>query len=963
MILARSPSDIQVLLLEDDPADAALVRQALQRSGLPLVIRQVDLKEDYLRALEALRPDLILADHALPAFRNAEALKLARQRYPDIPFIFVSGSVGEERAVETIKEGATDYVLKDHLARLGPAVRRALDEAAQRREKEQAEETLRLILENSLDAVVAMDRDGLVTAWNAPAERMFGWPAVEALGRPLADLIIPERLRAAHQKGLRRYFETGQGPILGRRVEMPALYRDGREFPVELTVTPIVQESGTTFSAFIRDLSAVRRQGDRLGLEHAVSRILAEAGDATGALRAILEALGRGLGWEVARYWRVDAGTPVLTHAWTSDPEAFADAVDPGRTPAPPGAPGPGLRGAFSFEIRDGADVLGLIDLSSPREQSADPELRDVLGAVGRQIGQFLRRKQGEASSRWAEQQLLLFADALPTLIGFVGRDLRYGMVNRAYEGWFGLSAPEIRGKPVWEVLGEKAWQTIRPYAERALAGERQRFEIFVPFRAGARWMDVTYVPNLKPDGKLDGFFVLATDITARRKSEESTAFLSEATSLLASSLDTETTLSNLARLAVPRIADWCAIFLKTNGGSRPLTVVHKDPSKAQEVQDLIQKYPLPEDYPHGYSAALRTGQAELLPVVTDEMLGAAATDEKHLGRLRALGLKSGMTVPLVVGGAPVGALTLASSESGRVYGQEDLAFALELGRRAALAIENARLYEEVRHESDERKLALEAVRDLNEHLEQRVQERTARLEDITRELEAFASTVAHDLRSPLRIMRGFSSMLLEDYSGKLLDATGQEYARRIDLASERMSGLVEDLLSYSRLAREDVPIHTVDLDDAVAQVLRDMSDELAAAKADVTVEGPLPRVQGHGGLLAQVLGNLLGNAVKFVAPGEIPRVRIRAVAEDARVRLWIEDQGIGIDAAHLEKIFNVFERLHPQDRYPGTGLGLAIVRRAVERMAGTVGVESEPGKGSRFWIRLRAAPGSFISP
>jgi signal transduction histidine kinase len=335
------------------------------------------------------------------------------------------------------------------------------------------------------------------------------------------------------------------------------------------------------------------------------------------------------------------------------------------------------------------------------------------------------------------------------------------------------------------------------------------------------------------------------------------------------------------------------------------------------------------------------------------------AHNEEHAAILRNLRVHSIMSVPIVVSGRSVAALTLASTDSGREYGEDDLRFAEELARRAALAMENARLYEEVRHESDERKRALEAVRDLNEHLERRVLERTAKLEGITRELDAFASTVAHDLRAPLRIMKGFSEMLIEDYSGRTLDRAGQDYARKIDRASMRMSVLVEDLLAYSRLSREEVPITVVDLEAAVNEVLQDMAEELRAARAEVVVRKPLGEVLGYGVLLARVLANLIGNAVKFVAPGAIPRVTLRAEEEgDDWIRLWIEDNGIGIESAYLERIFGVFERLHSQEAYPGTGLGLAIVRRAVERMGGGgVGAESTPGQGSRFWIRLRRAP------
>jgi PAS domain S-box-containing protein len=975
MASLSSPADVQILLLEDVLSDADLLKQALERSGIPSCIRQVDRREEFVKALEDQRPDIILADHALPAFRNDEALALARGRYPDVPFIFVSGAVGEERAVEAIKGGATDYVLKDHLVRLGPAVLRALEECRQRRERVRSDEALRLILDNALDAVAAMDRRGNVTDWNPQAEIVFGWTAAEALGRPLAELIIPERLRAAHWAGLSRYLAFGHGPILGRRVEMPALHRDGHEFPVELTVTPIVQGEEIWFSAFIRDISLPRRLTERLSVEHSVAKILAEAADADTALSQILEALGRGLDWDLAIFWRHDSARQALVFAdhWIGAP-ALAGVVEVRRSQVYPrgeglpgriwaeGAAGSGIAGplsAFAFPIREGADLLGVIEVLPHLEAPLEPELLDVLDVVGSQLAQYLKRKKNEESIRTTEQQLRIITDALPSLIAYVDRNRRYGFVNRAYVEWFDLNPGEILGRTIAEVIGDEAFDTIRTYVDRALAGERVTYEARMAYRKGrSRWIEANYVPDVQADGSIRGFFALVTDVTSRKEGEESTAFLSEATKILASSLDYETTLANIARLAVPRLADWSAVFFRGGAAIQPLAVIHKDPDKVSKAKEFLERCPCTEAVPLSCCQVLESGRPSLIPVVTDDILPKLTVNEEHAALLRELGLYSILTVPMVVSGRAVAALTLASSDSGREYGEADLRFAEELARRAALAMENSRLYREARFESEERQRALEAVRDLNEHLERRVLERTAKLEGITRELDAFASTVAHDLRAPLRIMKGFSEMLIEDYSGKTLDLAGQEYARKIDRASLRMSVLVEDLLAYSRLSREEVPITTVDLEDAANEVLQDMAEELRAVRAEVLVRKPLPRVLGDGVLLARVLANLLGNAVKFVAPGTLPRVTLRAQREgDEWIRLWVEDNGIGIEARHLERIFGVFERLHSQEVYPGTGLGLAIVRRAVERMGGGgVGAESTPGRGSRFWIRLRRA-------
>jgi signal transduction histidine kinase len=223
-------------------------------------------------------------------------------------------------------------------------------------------------------------------------------------------------------------------------------------------------------------------------------------------------------------------------------------------------------------------------------------------------------------------------------------------------------------------------------------------------------------------------------------------------------------------------------------------------------------------------------------------------------------------------------------------------------------------------------------------------------------ELNTFAYSVAHDLRGPLRAIAGFSEMLQEDYAAAL-DPGAHEYIARITDNAKRMDRLIMDLLTYSRLTREPMPNERVDLGPLVSEVLARFESELRERGAHVDVSGPFPAVLAHRISLEQVISNLVSNAVKFVAPGIPPRVRITAEKRDDRVRLWVEDNGIGIAPEHRDRIFGVFQQLHSPTRYSGTGIGLAIVKRAIERMGGRVGVESEPGNGSRFWIEFKPAP------
>jgi PAS domain S-box-containing protein len=218
--------------------------------------------------------------------------------------------------------------------------------------------------------------------------------------------------------------------------------------------------------------------------------------------------------------------------------------------------------------------------------------------------------------------------------------------------------------------------------------------------------------------------------------------------------------------------------------------------------------------------------------------------------------------------------------------------------------------------------------------------------------MEAFAYNVSHDLRAPLRGIEGFARILLDDFA-EPLGPTGRRYAERIAAAADRLQGLIADLLAFSRLQRKELTLRSVEPGPIVHRQAEQVRE--IAKGAEIVIEEPLPAVQAEPAVLESALSNLLVNAVKFHRPDGPVEVRLWGERRGMRVRLWVEDHGIGIAQEHHERIFGAFERLHGQEEYAGTGIGLAIVRTGIERMGGAVGVLSEPGEGARFWIELPA--------
>jgi signal transduction histidine kinase len=405
----------------------------------------------------------------------------------------------------------------------------------------------------------------------------------------------------------------------------------------------------------------------------------------------------------------------------------------------------------------------------------------------------------------------------------------------------------------------------------------------------------------------------------------ERAALLSTASNLLASSLDPDAALERLAMLMVPAIADYAITYACEGEQIVRLGRVHCNPIRGALLDALFASGSPSRDDAHGPGAVIRTGLPLLVSEITDELLERTSLNAEHRQVVQALAPRSSMLVPLESRGRSIGAITFAyTDESGRRYDEADLAFAVELGQRVALLVDNARLYREAR----------EAIRMRDEIL----------------------AVVSHDLRNPLNTISVASSLLELNPSAEV-SAKAQ---RSIGRAAKQMERLLQDLLDVSRaeaggMSIERAPVDVVALiDEAFALSLPQAEDK--SVKLERRVAGDVGSIEGDRNRLLQVLGNLLGNAIKFVPPGG--QVTIGAQHLYGQVRVWISDDGPGIPAEQVPRVFDRFWQAN-RSGSRGAGLGLAIAKSIVDAHGGQIGVHSQLGEGSTFFCWLPCSPGS----
>ena len=476
----------------------------------------------------------------------------------------------------------------------------------------------------------------------------------------------------------------------------------------------------------------------------------------------------------------------------------------------------------------------------------------------------------------------------------------------------------------------------------RVLRGERfSSQEVQIHHRAAGKTWIGSYggSPILNETGEMSLAVLTIRNITDEKKTkklleatEQRAQHLIKASEELASSLDYKETLQQVANLMVTRFADWCIVTIgETPGELRQVAVAHADPDKVQWAEEISQKYPPDPDAEQGTPYVVRTGKTAFYPSVTDEQLEAAARDEEHLRLLQEVGFSSVIIVPLVARGHTLGALSFIYTDPEAAFSEADVQFAKELARRAALAVDNARLYKEAVESREEAEAANKAK-------------------------STFLANMSHEIRTPLTTVTGFLPLLEE---GSPEDR--KKYLELIQGGAERLKAMLESIMTLSQLEAgkaTGLNLRKIDLTEEVEEVVQllETRAKLKGLRLVFSKElGEPPAIARLDlGALTSILNNLISNAIKFTDEG---RVTVTAGADQQRAFVRVEDTGQGISEAFLEDLFVPFEQESSgvSRTHEGSGLGLSIAKRLTEAMEGRIEVETRKGAGTTFtlWFPL----------
>ena len=762
---------------------------------------------------------------------------------------------------------------------------------------------------NSVPVQIAFfDRDLICRFANASYARWLGGNPQDLLGKHLSEIAQPENF----QQG-RPFLEAALAGA-SQRLEGERIFPDGHAFYATVEYTPFFEDDQVQ-GLFIQMLDISERREAEMRVSAAnrqLSQALASSQslyneapcgyhslDINGTYVSINDIELRWLGY---------SREEVVGH------KSFRDFILPSREAL--------LEDRLHRLIHDGVLESAEYEMRC-RDGSTFPALLSS-SAVRDAQGRFLRsnttviditeRKAAETALRESQRFLHTIADQIPGIVAYVDAKLHYRFANAEHKRLYGMDAEAMIGLHVSECLPAEIWTDVEPSFKAALGGETQRFEAWRKNLAGEpMYVRASYLPDIH-DGVVQGLFLQVIDITERKQVEERISHLNEELEARIRERSVELLESEQRfRLMVDNLRDYCIFFLDAQGFVTDWT------DSAQRMEG----YSPTEVIGRHYHTLFRRKKPEEALASAERMLRIATSRGQH--ELHAW----------------------HERKDGSRYWAYSVLIALRDDKG------ELRGFAKINQDMSDAKRLDDLMRNINEELENRVSERTEQLLAANKDLESFSYSVSHDLRSPLRHISSFVS-LLEEHLEERGDETTQRYLSTIANSARHMSQLIDGLLAFSRLGRSAVNLAPVDFSMLVDAVVNQLAHETEARVVEWVIAPDLPVVQGDALLLREVWANLLGNAFKYTRPRERARIEVAWSVDPAvGYTFSVIDNGVGFDLQYAQKLFGVFQRMHRASEFEGTGIGLALTRRILERHGGSIWAESEPQKGSTFHFTL----------
>jgi PAS domain S-box-containing protein len=802
-------------------------------------------------------------------------------------------------------------------------------EIAERKRATAGRERLAAIVDSSDDAIISKDLNGIITAWNRGAERVFGYTSAEVIDKPLMILLPAER--KGEEAAILARIQNGENV---KHFETIRVRKDGTHIDVSVTISPIRDSRGVIVGASKITRDITDRKRSEAALRESEERLQAMA-NGIPQLAWMAEPDGN-IVWYNQRWYDYTGTTLEQMKGWgwerVHDPEMLPKVMERWQAAIAAGTPF-----EMEFPLRAANGEFGAF-------LTRVVPVKDASGRVTRWFGtntDISEIKRTEMRLATQAQELSVSREALEAqsrIFKLVLDSMGEGLVAADAQGQFLIwndAAKQQMGRDA-EGLPSERWAEfykvflpdgITPYPpERlplvlALRGESVRVELMVehPGRTGKVFLEVTARPMKDATGGLCGGVAVLRDISERKQAEASLAGQAEELSRQAAQLvRTGQALeeqSSMLRLVMENMAEGLVAadreghFLIWNDAARRLM--------GQDAAELPSQQ-WTEHYQMFLADGVTPYPTESLPLMR-ALRGESSQQEMVVRHLAEPGVCLEVT-----------ARPMKDGKGGLCGG---VVVFRDITQRKA----------------DERKIL-----ELNQNLEVRVSERTDELKIANEELESFTYSVSHDLRAPLRHVAGFCQILVED-CGAEMSAEARHHLERIEYGVSRMGLLVDELLDLARVGRHPLKLQPANLKQVIEEVVSILQPEIL--DRDVTWKiADLPMVECDPILIKQVFQNLIANALKFTRTRECAVIEIDSRNSNGQVEIRICDNGVGFDMKYADKLFGVFQRLHRAEDFEGTGIGLAIVQRIVHKHHGRVWAESEVGKGATFFFTLEAA-------